>query len=231
MAGHLDMYTLAGNEQPSKPRENGALGVELVRSAERQQMQRVLQEEYAGWAKCSPTSTASRQEQYLRQAQRFDKKAFFDPLAAHRDELKGLHVNTHVPSDCRCPAIRTHGREALLEHRRLFLGRSDGRALLLHRRTSNFEHWRSEPGVLSTELSPLTAEDCCVYNMLKLTRHVFAWSPRASHMDYYERVLFNHRMGTIDPETGTTVYHLRTERVLKIYAKPSTPSGAAAVRR
>ena len=34
--------------------------------------------------------------------------------------------------------------------------------------------------MLSTELSPLTAEDCCVYNMLKLTRHVFAWSPQAS---------------------------------------------------
>ncbi len=34
---------------------------------------------------------------YLNLAQRFDKKVFTDPLAAHRDELKGLHANTHVP--------------------------------------------------------------------------------------------------------------------------------------
>ena len=75
--------------------------------------------------------------------------------------------------------------------------------------------------MLSTELSPLTAEDCCVYNMLKLTRHVFAWSPQANHIDYYERVLFNHRLGTIDPETGTTVYHLpHGNGYSKIYAAP-----------
>ena len=35
--------------------------------------------------------------EYLELAQRFDKRGFVDPLAAHRDELKGLHVNTHVP--------------------------------------------------------------------------------------------------------------------------------------
>jgi DUF1680 family protein len=40
-------------------------------------------------------------------------------------------------------------------------------------------------------------------------------------MDYYERVLFNHRMGTIDPETGTTVYYLSLGNgYSKIYAKP-----------
>lgn len=40
-------------------------------------------------------------------------------------------------------------------------------------------------------------------------------------MDYYERVLFNHRMGTIDPETGTTVYYFSLGNgYSKIYAKP-----------
>ena len=40
-------------------------------------------------------------------------------------------------------------------------------------------------------------------------------------MDYYERVLFNHRLGTIDPETGTTAYYLPLGNgYSKIYAKP-----------
>jgi uncharacterized protein len=40
-------------------------------------------------------------------------------------------------------------------------------------------------------------------------------------MDYYERLLFNHRMGTINPETGTTVYFLPVGGgYSKIFAKP-----------
>ena len=55
----------------------------------------------------------------------------------------------------------------------------------------------------------------------KLTRHLFGWSAQPRYMDYYERVLFNHRMGTIDPETGTTVYYLPLgSGYSKIYAKP-----------
>ena len=63
---------------------------------------------------------------------------------------------------------------------------------------SNFEFWKTDPGVLSIQLSGDTSEDCCEYNMMKLTRHVFSWSPRAEHMDYYERLMLNHRLRTID---------------------------------
>jgi DUF1680 family protein len=44
--------------------------------------------------------------------------------------------------------------------------------------------------------------------MMKLTRHLFGWSPSAHLMDYYERALFNHRLGTINPEDGTMMYYL-----------------------
>jgi len=72
---------------------------------------------------------------YLEVAQRFDKKQFFDPLAAHRDELKGLHVNTHIPQViCRGTTLRIDRRAALPRHRPVLLGRSGQRALLLHRR-------------------------------------------------------------------------------------------------
>ena len=40
-------------------------------------------------------------------------------------------------------------------------------------------------------------------------------------MDYYERLMFNHRLGTIDPETGTTVYFVPVGGgYSKIFAKP-----------
>jgi len=64
------------------------------------------------------------------------------------------------------------------------------------------------PGQLAAELrrSVSTEESCCSYNMLKLTRHLYGWSPEASHFDYFERVLLNDRIGTIQPKTGLTQY-------------------------
>jgi DUF1680 family protein len=188
-----------------------------------QQMQRILLVEYGGMGEVlANLYGVTGKREYLDLARRFDKKGFFDPLAAHRDELKGLHVNTHIPqviaaarlyeltADKRYWNIADYFWDEVTSERSFCTGG-----------TSNWEFWKSDPGVLSTELSMDTAEDCCVYNMLKLTRHLFAWSPQPRYMDYYERVLFNHRMGTIDPETGTTVYYLSLGNgYSKIFAEP-----------
>ena len=224
MAGHLDMYTLAGNEQALETVEKMAGWVRSwVDPLSEQQMQRVLLVEYGGMGEVlANLYGVTGKAEYLNLAKRFEKKWFFDALAAHRDELKGLHVNTHIPqvisaarlyeltADKRYWNIAEYFWDEVTSERSYCTGG-----------TSNFELWRSDPGVLSTQLSSETAEDCCVYNMLKLTRHLFARSPQPRYMDYYERVLFNHRMGTIDPETGTTVYYLPLGNgYSKIYAKP-----------
>ena len=44
--------------------------------------------------------------------------------------------------------------------------------------------------------------------MMKLTRHLYGWSPEPKYFDYYERALFNHRLGTINPEDGATMYFM-----------------------
>jgi DUF1680 family protein len=44
--------------------------------------------------------------------------------------------------------------------------------------------------------------------MLKLTRQLYTWTGDARYFDYYERVMWNHRLGTIYPETGATMYYL-----------------------
>ena len=51
-------------------------------------------------------------------------------------------------------------------------------------------------------------ECCCSYNMMKLARHLYSWSGDRAVIDYYERNLFNHRLGAIEPETGHTSYFL-----------------------
>ena len=57
-------------------------------------------------------------------------------------------------------------------------------------------------------LGPNTTETCNTYNMLKLTRHLFEWDPRADYADYYERALYNHILASQNPETGMMCYYV-----------------------
>jgi DUF1680 family protein len=224
MAGHLDMYLYAGNQQALDTVEKMARWVQSwTAPLSEQQMQRVLLVEYGGMGEvlCNLYGVTGNSE-YLDLARRFDKKSFLDPLAAHRDELKGLHVNTHIPQVIAAARLyELTGDKRYWNISDYFWDEVTSERCYCTGGTSNLELWRSDPGVLSTQLSPQTSEDCCAYNMMKLTRHLFAWSPHAQYMDYYERTLFNHRMGTIDPDTGTTVYYLPLGNgYSKIYAKP-----------
>jgi DUF1680 family protein len=173
-------------------------------------MQRVLGTEFGGMGEVlSNLYAVTGKQDYLEIAQRFDKKAFFDPLAAHRDELKGLHVNTHIPQVI--AAARYYELTGDRKYRDIaeyFWNEVVGERSYCTGGTSNGESWNTDPGKLSTELGPDTTECCCAYNMMKLTRHLFGWSPEARYMDYYERTLFNHRLGTINPEDGTMMYYL-----------------------
>jgi len=211
MAGLLDMYVYCGDEQALDMVQKMAGWVAgYTGSLSYEHMQRVLGTEFGGMGEVlSNLYAVTGEEYYLHVAQRFDKKQFFDPLAAHRDELKGLHVNTHIPQviaaaryyeltgDRRYRDIAEYFWDEVVSERSYCTGG-----------TSNGESWNTDPGKLSTELSTNTTECCCAYNMMKLTRHLFGWSPDARYMDYYERALFNHRLGTINPEDGTMMYYL-----------------------
>ncbi|HUM04397.1 MAG TPA: beta-L-arabinofuranosidase domain-containing protein [Terriglobales bacterium] len=224
MAGLLDMYVHTGNTQALEIAEGMAKWVKLyTQPLSYNHMQRVLGTEFGGMGEIFANLYAvTGKEDYLEVGQRFDHKQFFDPLAAHRDELRGLHVNTQIPKvigaaryyeltqENRYRAIADYFWNEVVSERSYCTGG-----------TSNGEIWNTDPGVLSTELSPSTTECCCAYNMMKLTRHVFGWNPDARLMDYYERVMFNHRLGTINPEDGATMYYLPlVSGYWKVFGKP-----------
>jgi DUF1680 family protein len=211
MAGLLDMYTLAGNAQALDVCQKMAGWADSYAAPlSYDHMQRVLETEYGGMGEvlCNLYAITGNR-QYLGTARRFEKKAFFDPLDAHRDELRGLHVNTHIPQVI--AAARSYELTREPRYRNIaeyFLDEVLTERSYCNGGTSEGEHWQTDPGKLTAQqLSGSTTEDCCAYNMMKLTRHLFGWAPEARHMDYYERVVFNHRLGTIDPSTGTTMYY------------------------
>ncbi|MGN6627131.1 MAG: beta-L-arabinofuranosidase domain-containing protein, partial [Tepidisphaeraceae bacterium] len=77
-------------------------------------------------------------------------------------------------------------------------------------------------GLESKKLGPENGESCNVYNMLKLTAHLASWDANAGDYDYYERALFNHILGSIDPNTGMCTYFQSLEPGrFKVYGDPT----------
>ncbi len=210
MAGQLDMYLYCGNDQALHAAENMAGWVDhWSESISDEHMQRILQTEFGGMNEvlCNLYAVTGRRD-YLELASRFEKSMFFDPLADHRDELKGIHANTHIPQvisaarryeltgEPRYHDIASYFWNEIVTERAYCTGG-----------TSNDEYWNTDPGKLANQLGKYTEECCCAYNMLKLTRHVFGWTGDPRAMDYYERTLWNHRLGTEDAD-GLKSYYL-----------------------
>jgi len=210
MAGHLDMYTYCGNEQALATAEGMAGWVRhWVQPLSDEHMARVLGVEHGGMLEvlCDLYAVTGKEE-YLYTARRFDQRQVFDPLAEYRDELKGLHANTNIPK------ITGAARQYELTGDRRFRNISSyfwdevvARRTYCTGGTSNEEHWEAEPGRLAKELGQNMEECCCGYNMLKLARHIFGWTADPRAMDYYERTLFNSRLGTQDAD-GMKSYFL-----------------------
>jgi hypothetical protein len=62
------------------------------------------------------------------------------------------------------------------------------------------------PDQLSNRIDGRTDESCNVYNMLKMTRRLFSLKPDIKYAEFEERALFNHVLGSMDPEDGRTCY-------------------------
>ena len=99
LAGHLDMFTLCGNEQALATAEKMAGWVDkYLKPISDEQWAKMQMVEHGGMNESLFNLYAlTGKEQYLALARRFDHKKFFDPLAERKDELKGLHVNTNIP--------------------------------------------------------------------------------------------------------------------------------------
>ncbi len=214
-AGLLDMYVYCGNEQALDVAKGMAKWAEgRLAPLDRDAMQAMLNATEQGGMNevLANLYGVSGQKQWLDLAQRFNADAYNDPLRLHRDELTGLHVNSFIPN--MIGTARQYELTGNLDDRHIAEFFWD---IIVHGRsyctggTSNHEGWRSPPYRLADQLSVESQESCCTYNMLKLTRHLFAWHPKAEYMDYYERNLINGILATQDPDTGMCMYYVSME--------------------
>jgi uncharacterized protein len=208
MAGLFDAHQLTGNPQALEVLDRLAGWVKF--RADRltpEQMQASLQTEHGGMNEVlANLYGVTNNPDHLRLAKAFNHQAVFAPLMRGEDALDGLHANTQIPKIT--GAAREFELTGNTEYRDL--SRFFWQRVALHRSFAIGGHSDDEHffpvGDFCQHLSPVTAETCNTYNMLKLTAHLFAWEPSAATMDFYERALYNHILASQDPRTGMFTY-------------------------
>jgi uncharacterized protein len=211
MAGLLDMHVRCGNREALEVVNRMAGWVKFrCDRLDEERMQKMLNMEYGGMGEVlADLYAVTGNKEHLALARRFDKRSFFDPLAEGRDNLRGLHANTHIPQAV--AAAREYELTGEPRYSRIatyFWNQVTGQRSFATGGTSNYEAWRTEPGKMASEISVESQESCCTYNMLRLTEHLFQWQPDAAKGDYYERALVNGILSTQHPDNGMTMYYV-----------------------
>jgi DUF1680 family protein len=207
-AGLRDAYRYAGNRTALAVEAKFAAWVEgTLAPLDDAQLQRMLNTEFGGMNEVLAELYAdTADKRWLDLSHRFDHRAVFEPLAHEQDILPGLHGNTQVPK--------------LLGHLVRYLYTGDERdgtaarffweAVVNHHSFATGGHGKDEyfgpADQLSERIDGATAETCNVYNLLKMTRLLFALHPDIKYAEFHERALFNHILASLDPDGGQMCY-------------------------
>jgi DUF1680 family protein len=207
-AGLRDAYRLTGNRTALDLEAKYAAWAEGVLSKlSRAQTQKMLNTEFGGMNEVLADLYADTgDKRWLTLSYRFEHDAVLGPLKRHQDRLAGLHGNTQVPkllgSLSRFAEVGDPGDG--------FAAAFFWDEVVQHHSFATGGHGKDEyfgpVDNLSDRVDGRTAETCNVYNMLKLTRRLFALRPDVHYAEFHERALFNHILASMDPEDGRVCY-------------------------
>jgi len=223
MAGLFDAFQQCGNQEALDVLEKLTSWLQFrIERLTLEQMQIALLNEFGGMNEVLANLYAvTSKPEHLKLSLAFNDEVVLEPLAQHEDRLDRMHANTQIPK-----AIGTARQYELTgENRYREIAQFFWERVALYRSYAIGGHSDDELFFpitrFSQHLSSVAAETCNTYNMLKLTRHLFAWEPTAQTMDFYERGLFNHILGSQDPTTGMMLYFCSMKPGhVKVYNSP-----------
>lgn len=171
------------------------------------QMQSMLNVEYGGMNEVfAELYEITGDVTYLESARRFTHDSILNPLSKGTDALSGLHANTQIPKIIGAEAIYEANGGKYADYgiaARFFWDTVVNNRSYVTGGNSVSEHFE---GLGLESLGVKTTETCNTYNMLKLTERLFDREHKSEYMDYYERALYNHILGSQDPDTGNKMY-------------------------
>lgn len=223
-AGLRDAYRHANNEQALQVETTLADWlIGTLDNLNAEQVQQMLATEHGGMLEVFADLAADTgEDRYLVAAERFwFHRDVLDPLLDGIDALDGKHGNTQIPK-----VIGMARMYELTGNERYRAGAEFFWHTVVEKRSfANGGHGEAEHFFpveqFPQRLTPLTAETCNTYNLLKLTGHLFAWEPTADKMDFAERALINHLLANIGREPGEFGYFLGLGSVgVKVFSQP-----------
>ena len=209
-AGLLDQYLLCGNKQALAVLEKAIGWVDSrLSQLTDDQMQAMLNEEHGGMNEIlADLYAVTGNAKYVEMAKRFNHRAVLEPAINGVDNLTGLHANTTIPKFIGMARLyKLTGDESWRKGCEFFWNVVTKERSYVIGGNSYDEHF-SPKERLSTFLGLKTTETCNTYNMLKLTRQLITWDPKAEYADYYERALYNHILPQQNPEDGMVLYYM-----------------------
>ncbi|MBN1561563.1 glycoside hydrolase family 127 protein [candidate division KSB1 bacterium] len=213
LAGLRDAYRLCGIEKALQIERTFADWLAtVVADLDDARIQEMLRCEHGGINEVLADLYADTGERkYLDLSRLFYHRAVLDSLAAGIDILPNLHANTQIPKLIGLARIYELTGDAKTKRTaEFFWDRVAHHHSYVTGGHGNHEYF-GRPDELAHRLSDETTETCNVYNMLKLTGHLFQWDARAELADFYERALFNHILSSQHPQSGRVVYNLSLE--------------------
>jgi len=210
MAGLRDAYRYCGNADALEIEKKFAGWVGgIVSPLTEEQVQKILGCEHGGISETLADLFAdTNDKKYLRLSKIFYHKAILDSLKANKDILPGKHCNTNIPKLIALSRLyELTGDESDRRAAEFFWNIVVDHHSYVTGGNGNKEYFGQEDK-FHDRLGQETTESCNVYNMLKLSEHLFEWNASARVADFYERALFNHILSSQNPETGNVTYNL-----------------------
>ena len=167
------------------------------------------------------TGTADERAHLLEASNYFDSPAFFDPLSKNVDAIRTRHANQHIPMVTGAlRSFRGNNNPYYYNLAQNFWTLIQGRYRYAMGGVGNGEMFRQPYSQITSMCTNVTSwggrelhpeptinETCCAYNLAKLTKDLNCFNPDdAKYMDYYERVLYNQIVGSVNPHQYQTTY-------------------------
>lgn len=197
--------------------------IEVFKNISDEQMQYMLTSEHGGLNEVfADVYDITKDEKYLTLADRFSQRAILNPLLAGEDHLDGLHANTQIPKVIGFQRIAeltnnenwqnaaSYFWDIVVTNRSVAIGGN-----------SVSEHFQPSTNFSSMLESREGPETCNTYNMMRLSRMLYAQTEDLKYIDYYERAMYNHILSSQHPEHGGLVYFtsMRPQHY-RVYSQP-----------
>ncbi|BAK66492.1 hypothetical protein SLG_18170 [Sphingobium sp. SYK-6] len=207
-AGLFDIQTWIGSDKAIPIAVSLSGYIEKVfASLDDTQLQTVLDCEHGGINESfAELHVRTGDPRWLALAERIRHRKVLDPLSRGENSLPWIHANTQIPKVI--GLARLHEITGRADHAiaaRYFWDTVVHRYSYVIGGNADREYF-PDPDTVSRHITEQTCESCNTYNMLKLTRHLYAWRPEASLFDYYERAHINHILAQQRTDNGMFAY-------------------------